>query len=97
MQDGGSMRKSTNIINTIICFILTIASLLLVVYICNSRYAVGNLFSVALWLIIGGIISGIINTFAHELGHLLIGKINGFAFSRSIAVCKCNSTAPHPQ
>ena len=75
------MRRRTNIINTILTYIFTFGTLFAVVYTCNDRYLDAELIDVALWLALGAILAGVLNTFVHELGHLIIGKINGFAFS----------------
>lgn len=75
------MSRKTNIINTLITFAITFGALFAVSYVCNARYFIDGIFSVALWLILGAIIAGIFNTFVHELGHLIVGKLNKFVFS----------------
>lgn len=74
------MSRKTNLINNILSFALTFLSLFAIVYVCNYRYVV-ELFGVLLWFVLGAIIAGVLNTFVHELAHLLVGKKNGFAFS----------------
>ena len=75
------MSRRTNIINNVLTFILTFGALFAVVYICNNRFATQKFINVALWIILGAIVAGVLNTFVHELGHLVVGKLNGFAFS----------------
>ncbi len=75
------MSRRTNLINTVLTFLFSFGALFAVVYVCNSRYVEAELIDVALWVVIGAIISGTLNTFVHELGHLIIGRANGFVFS----------------
>lgn len=77
------MKRSTNIINNIIYFLITMATLFLVVVTFNQRYNEGAFLSITTF-VIGAIMAGIINTFAHEFGHYFAGKKNGFVFS-----CMC--------
>ena len=74
------MSRRTNIINYIISMVITLGTLLAVVVVCNSRYT-EQLFEVMLKFVVGAICAGLVNTFAHELGHLIAGKKNGFVFS----------------
>lgn len=74
------MSRKTNIINYIITMAITLGSLFLVVYFCNSRYSLSTFD--ALWrFAVFAIVVGLINTFVHELGHLFCGKKNGYVFS----------------
>lgn len=75
------MSRRTNIINAVLTLILTFGALFAVVYVCDYRYAVNNIFSVLVWVVIGAVLAGVLNTFVHEFAHLTVGKINGFAFS----------------
>ena len=77
------MSRRTNIINNVIYLLLTMGALFAVVYICNERYN-EQLFNVMLKFLVGTIIAGLINTAFHELGHLIAGLKNGFAFSAII-------------
>lgn len=74
------MSRRTNIISYILSMAITLGTLFAVVAVCNSRYS-EQLFEVMLKFLIGAISAGLVNTFAHELGHLIAGKKNGFAFS----------------
>ncbi len=74
------MSRKINILNNALTMIFMVIGLFFVVYVCNLRYE-KELLEVILWLFVGAIISGFINTFIHELSHLIVGKKNGFAFS----------------
>ena len=74
------MSRKANIISYIITMVATLGTLFAAVYVCDVRYG-GTMFSAVLKFIVGAIIAGIIHTFAHELGHLVAGKNNGFKFS----------------
>lgn len=56
------------------------AALFGVIFVCNGRYS-ETAFSVLLKFAVGGIVAGLFNAFAHELGHLIAGRKNGFVFS----------------
>lgn len=75
------MSRRTNFINNGLTLILTACALFGVVYVCNNRYVTEKMITVLLWFALGAIIAGVLNTFVHELAHLVVGKINGFAFS----------------
>ena len=74
------MSKKVNIISYVANLILTLGALLGVVLMCNKIYA-SSMLNAVLKLLVGAIVAGLIITFAHELGHLIVGKANGFAFS----------------
>ena len=74
------MSRRTNIISYIISMAITLGALFGVVYVCNNRYS-EELINAVLKLLVGAIVAGLINTFAHELGHLIAGKSKGFKFS----------------
>ena len=74
------MSRRTNIISYIISMAITLGALFGVVYVCNNRYS-EELINAVLKLLVGAIAAGLINTFAHELGHLIAGKSKGFKFS----------------
>ena len=61
----------------------TLGAMFCIVYFCNARYN-EQLVNVVLWFLLGAIISGLVNTTAHELAHLFVGKANGFAFSEIV-------------
>jgi len=74
------MRRSVNLLNNVLSVVTLLASLFIVTYTCSQRY----LFEVkdVIFIYIGfALISAIINAFVHELGHLIVGKVNGFKVS----------------
>lgn len=75
------MSRKINFLNNVLAFIFTFGALFAVVYVCNQRYDSAQLIDVLIWIILGALISAVLNTFVHELGHLIAGKINGYAFS----------------
>ena len=77
------MSRRKNLISNVIYLTLTMASLFLAILVCNNRYS-ETTFSALLKFAVGGIIAGVINTFAHELGHYFAGKKNGFVFSSMV-------------
>ena len=74
------MKKRSNIINYVATLAVTVATLFAVVLICNNRYG-GRMIDAVIKLVVGALFAGIINAFAHELGHLIAGKKNGFVLS----------------
>ncbi len=74
------MKKRTNIINYCITMAITIGLLFYTLSLCSDIYG-GEMIDAVLKFAIGAIIAGIVCTFAHEFGHFLVGKMNGFAFS----------------
>ena len=74
------MNKRASFINNLITLILTFGALFTVVLICDNKYGV-TLGSVIGWIILGAVIAGLVNAFVHELGHLIVGKKNGFKLS----------------
>lgn len=74
------MKRRTNLINNAIYLLLTMGALFGVLMICNNRYS-EDIFPVLLKFIVGAIIAGFLNTCAHELGHFIAGKRNGFTLS----------------
>ncbi|MBE5750589.1 MAG: hypothetical protein E7346_06975 [Clostridiales bacterium] len=77
------MTRRTNIINNVIYMALTMGALFGIIMVCNERYTT-EIFQVVLRFLVGAILAGLLNTVVHELGHLIAGKRNGFAFS---AIC----------
>ena len=74
------MSRKTNVINYIITMAVTLSTLFVVVFLCNSRYN-ETLIDAMLKFLVGAILAGLVHTFVHELGHLILGKKNGFVFS----------------
>ena len=74
------MSKKVNIISYVANLVLTLGALLGVVLTCNKIYE-STMFNAVLKLLVGAIVAGLFITLAHELGHLIAGKSNGFAFS----------------
>lgn len=74
------MTRRTNIINNVISMLLMLGGLFAVVYFCDLNYK-PQLIITIVWVVVGAIVAGFINAVVHELGHLLAGKRNGFAFS----------------
>ena len=74
------MKKRSNIINYVATLAVTVVALFAVVLICNNRYG-GRMIDAVIKLVVGALFAGIINAFAHELGHLIAGKKNGFTLS----------------
>lgn len=74
------MSRKTNIISYIITMAATLISLFFVVYVCNNVYG-GQMITAILRFAVGAIAAGLIHAFAHETGHLVSGKKNGFVFS----------------
>lgn len=75
------MSKRLNVFNNVLSFLLTLASLLAVTLICNNRYyGQADPFLVILLFIAFAVAVGFICTLLHELGHLIFGIKNKFAF-----------------
>lgn len=74
------MKRRTNLINNVLYMAFTMIALFLVVYLCNGRFK-EDMLTLILMFAVGAVVAGLINTFAHELAHLIVGKKNGFAFS----------------
>lgn len=75
------MSRKVNVISYIVMMACMLASLFLVVNLCNQRYTDVKLFNAVLILIGGAVISGFFHTLIHEMGHLIAGMKNGFVFS----------------
>lgn len=75
------MSRRTNVINNILSMLITVAAVFLVAQICNVRYTGVNFFGVICLLVLGAVIAGFFCTVAHEVGHLIAGRKNGFKFS----------------
>lgn len=74
------MSRKFNVINFVVSMAVTLAGLFLVVTLCNNRYS-ETMFNAFVKIGVGAILAGFVNTIAHELGHLVAGKKNGFVFS----------------
>ena len=73
------MSRRTNFINGAITLLLTICGLIALVLVSNSNYN-ASMGVIILYFAAAAIIAGFICTVCHELGHLIFGKANGFAF-----------------
>ena len=73
------MSKKWNVINNVITLAVTIGLIMLSATL-NKRPYNGDMAVYLLLFALGALAFGVINTFAHELGHLITGKIKGFAF-----------------
>lgn len=71
------LRKRTSIVNTAITFALTAGLVFVAALIVNGKYGVSGA-EPLLYYLIGGIVFGLLNAFAHEFGHILACKKNGF-------------------
>ena len=74
------MSRRTNVINVILTMGLTVAAVFAVVLVCNGHYSSATLGKVIALLAAGAVFSGLVITFLHELGHLICGRKNRFAF-----------------
>lgn len=74
------MSRRKNLLNNLLYILLSMGALFALVYLCSRRYY-SNVFSALLKISVGALIAGFIVTFMHELGHLIAGKRNGFAFA----------------
>ena len=74
------MSKRANLINNCITYVVTIALLFMVVFLGQSKMVSQNVWAIVLSMFVGVIFAGVVTTFFHELGHLIGGKLNGFAF-----------------
>ena len=74
------MSRTKNIINTIIVYLLTVGAFVAATVVGNANYYYGNAFISVVFYLIGVVAFGFINCVAHETGHMLAAKKNGFAF-----------------
>lgn len=73
------MRKSTNVINNVITLVVAVVLVFVSATVVNKTF--GTSFGkMILFFVVGAILSGVINAFVHEFGHLIAGKCNNFAF-----------------
>lgn len=73
------MNRRTNIINNVILLAATLAGILAVTLVGNNAYG-GEIWLYVLYCLLGAILWAVVNTVAHELGHVRAGKKNGFRF-----------------
>ena len=59
---------------------ITIGLIFLSAVLSSDYYYSDSVFKVLPWFLIGAIVFGLINTFAHEFGHVIAGKKNDFKF-----------------
>lgn len=74
------MSRRTNIINNAVTLIITVGLIFLSAYIANGNFNASDIFAVLPYFVIGAVLAGLINAFAHEFGHLFAGKKNRFKF-----------------
>jgi len=74
------MSRKANILSYIITMVATLGTLFAAVLISDKRFG-GDMLSAVLKFSVGAVIAGLVHTLAHELGHLVAGKRNGFKFS----------------
>lgn len=72
------MSSKKNFIYSIVSFVATIGFVFLVILLSGKKYVDNEIGHTILWFVIGAIFVGIFSTFFHELGHLILGKKNGF-------------------
>lgn len=73
------MSRKINIINNVIMFGVTVGLFFMCPAI-NHNVFEGDMVILVLLYVFGAILAGFVNTVLHELGHLIAGKKNGFAF-----------------
>lgn len=78
------MNRKTNIINYIITIAITFVVFFFTLLKCSEQYG-GQIFQSVLRFVVGAIVAGFVCAIAHEFGHYISGKKNGFVFS-SMAV-----------
>lgn len=72
------MSRKVNIINNVITYAVTLVMFILVTAV-GERYG-NNFWELFFLLLAGALLAGLIITFVHEIGHVIGGKANGFAF-----------------
>ena len=77
------MKRTVKAINLILPFLLMVATLFVLVAILMQNYNVTR-GDVLIMFGVGAIIAGFFHALFHELGHLIAGKINDFAFSEMV-------------
>lgn len=79
------MTKKTNILYNSLTYLFTLA-LFVLVTIFGEKHT-SNFWALIVTLVVGAIVSGLVITFFHELGHVIAGKKNGFAFVSMQVLC----------
>lgn len=74
------MSKKVNLINSIISMMITLGLVFVSTFFCNKFFTNSKLYVVVIFMILGAVVAGFIATLFHELGHLIVGKKNNFAF-----------------
>lgn len=77
------MSRKLKILNYTLSIIITLATLFAVVYVCGLNYA-ENAVDLLIKLVVCAIVAGLAHAFAHELGHLIAGKRNGYELSEFV-------------
>lgn len=73
------MSRRINFINNVLVMLFTVAGVFAVVFVANGTFD-ASMGTVLLYFAVSAVIAGFICTLFHEVGHLIAGKINGFAF-----------------
>ena len=73
------MNRRTDFINNVLTILFTVGALIAVVAVGNARYSM-NMGLTLVYFIVSAVVCGFICTLFHEIGHLIAGKRNGFAF-----------------
>ena len=73
------MSRKVNLINNVITMALTVGGFAAVVFKANTIWN-ESLGMVLVYILCGAVVTGFLSTLCHELGHLIAGKLNRFAF-----------------
>lgn len=73
------MSRRVNFINNVLVMLFTVAGILAVVLVANGNFN-ASMGTILFYFAVSAVIAGFICTLFHEVGHLIAGKINGFAF-----------------
>lgn len=77
------MSKKFNILNLLVTLVLTMLALLYALNVSKVLYN-GEIADIIIKFLVGAVFAGLINAIFHELGHLIAGKVNKFAFSSMV-------------
>ncbi len=72
--------KRRNLVSYVITMLATVLGFFATLTVCNNYYG-GQMFDAIIRFLVGAIVAGFFNAVAHELGHFIAGKRNGFVFS----------------
>ena len=75
------MNKKTNLIYTVITYIVTLSLIFVCAVLVGKFYTIPSAIAMLPYLLIGLVVFGFINALFHELGHFIAGKRNGFILS----------------